>query len=1031
MFLSKLSIHRPVMMTMLLASLLLFGLIGFLGLSLNLMPEVEIPFVTVQTVYPGASPDQVATQITRLIEDEVSTVSQIDNIQSYSLDSASIIILEFALDKDPDVATQEVKDKVDLIINELPSDAEAPLVEKVDITALPVVNLVLSGDVDPVELSEIAETSVRDQLSRIAGVGRVSVSGSRDREIRVEFENRVIYENQVSLAQVGQILAMANLDMPGGNLETRGQDFSVRLEGQFAALEDVADLEIPTGGGPKRLGSIATIRDTGEDVRSRTIFFDNRSQLRDENSVLIGIVKAPEGNPVEIAEEVRELLPSLERSLPAGVSLTITSDDSEAVEGTVNDTLSNILMGIGLTALVLLLFLHDLRSTLIVALAMPMSIIPTFLVMNAFGMSLNLMSLMGISTAVGVLVMNSVVMLENIFRHKQMGHDRITAADQGTAEVTVAVIASTMTNIAVFLPMATMSGIAGLFLQEFALAVSFATIFSMLISFTLTPKLASKLLPEVDRKKHPVGDWLEGRISALERGYAVALEKVLHSRLRSALLIAATLVLFVLSLGGFARIPFEFQPAMDQGDVRIEVELAPGSDLAQTASLLREIEERVSAYPEVMTAVTNLGTLGETDSGTNLGSMDVKLIDKSLRLGNTTVAARMGEDLADIPGALIRVTGVSNNMGGGAPVLFYLQGDDTGELTALAGRMRRELQEVPGLVNIDTSSKPGRPEFVLLPDRVRLNEAGLTVQDLAMTMRAAVEGIVMTSFREGGEEYDIRVTLRDEDVSGYEEISSVVVPTRAGLFPLGHFAEVDLAQGVNQILREDKIESIEISADLAPGYVLGEVSAPIEAAFDNLEAPPGYRLSWGGDAELLNETVGEFVFVFVLAVILTYMLLAAILERFGQPLLILSTIPLSLIGVSVAFLITAKTMNIVSMLAIVMLVGLVVNNAILILDYANQLRAKGKGVREALLEAAPTKLKPILMANIATMLGMLPMALGLGAWGAEMRQPMGIVSIGGLLAATFLSLFVIPALENLIESRKGETRKVAAHGGTE
>lgn len=1022
MFLSSLSIRRPVLMTMVLAAFLLFGVIGFMGLPLNLMPDINAPFVTIQTVYPGAGPDQVATQITQIVEDEISTVSEIKNLQSYSLDSASLIVIEFELSKDPDVANQEIKDKVDLILNELPSDAQTPIVEKIDITAFPVMNLVVSGDVDPVQLSEYAETTVKDQLSRIAGVGRVSISGSREREIRVEFENRVVYENQISLAQVGQILAAANLDMPGGNMQTAGQDFAVRLEGQFQALDELADIDIPTAGGPKRLGSIAAIRDTGEDVRSRTIFFNNETKQRDENSVLIGIIKSPEGNPVEIAEAVRATLPTVESMLPTDVNITITSDDSVAVDGTVNDTLSNILMGIGLTALLLLLFLHDLRSTLIVALAMPMSIIPTFLVMGLFDMSLNLMSLMGISTAVGVLVMNSVVVLENIFRHKEMGNDRMTSADQGTAEVTVAVLASTMTNIAVFLPMATMSGLAGLFLREFALAVSFATVFSLIISFTLTPMLASKLLPDHDKKKHPIGDWLEARIHRLERGYAVALEKVLHSRPRSALLIAGTLVLFVLAMTGFARIPFEFQPAMDQGDVRIEAELAQGSDLEQTAVVLKTIEDRIAEYDQVATAVTSLGDLGSTDTGTNLGAMDIKLVDKSLRASNTIIAARMGESLADIPGATIRVSAASAEMGGGAPVTFYLQGEETGRLGEFARELRGRLEEIPGIVNLDTSSKPGKPEIILSPDRIKLNDAGLTVQDLATTMRAAVEGMVMTTFQQGGEQYDIRVTLMDEDVAGYEEIGNIVVPTQAGLFPLAHFAEVELGEGVSQILRDDKIESIEFTSDLAPGYVLGEVTGPIEQTVAGMDLPPGYQLSWGGDAELLNETAQEFLFVFILAVVLTYMLLAAILERFGQPVLILSTIPLSLIGVVAAFLLTGKTMNIVSMLAIVMLVGLVVNNAILILDYTNKLRREGRGVREALLEAAPTKLKPILMANIATMLGMLPMALGIGAWGAEMRQPMGIVSIGGLLAATFLSLFVIPALENLIESKKEERR---------
>jgi len=1011
------------MMTMFLAALLLFGLIGFAGLALNLMPDVEVPFVTIQTIYPGASPEQIENQITRPIEDEISTVSQIKNIQSYSMDSASVTVLEFELSKDPDVATQEIKDKVDLILNDLPEDAQLPIVEKIDITAMPIVYIVMSGDIEPVRLSRLAETTVKDRLSRIAGVGRVSVSGNREREIRVEFENRIVYENSISMAQVAQILAAANLDMPGGNMQSEGRDFAVRLEGQFRALEDIKDLEIPASGGTRRLGSIAEIKDSGEDVRERTIFLNNETGRRDENSVLIGIIKSPGGNAVDIAEEIKKLLPELEEELPRGVALTITSDDSVAVEGTVNDTLTNIMMGIGLTALVLLLFLHDLRSTIIVALAMPMSIIPSFLLMNLFGMSLNLMSLMGISTAVGVLVMNSVVVLENIFRHKEMGHDRITAAQSGTSEVVVAVIASTLTNIAVFLPMATMSGMAGLFLKEFAVSVSLATVFSMLISFTLTPMLASKLLPEQDKKKHPIGRRLEEGFHKLEKNYGFVLEKVLHSRLRSSLLIGGTLGVFIFALLQFGRIPFEFAPSMDQGNIQVEVELAQGTDLAETAEVLRNIEGRVAAFDEVITVVTSIGSISGTETGTNLARINVKLVDKTLRKPNTILAAEMGEKLSDIPGARIRVSTPGGMGQGTAPVVFYIQGDEMDILNTITQELKPKLAEIPGLINIDTSSKPGKPEIILVPDRIKLSDAGLSVQELAINMRAAVEGMVMTSFKEGGQEYDIRVTLSDRDVSSYDDLRNIIIPTRTGLFPISHFAEVDIEEGINQILRDDKITSVEISGGLAPGYVLGEVQGPIEKAVENLGLPAGYRLSWGGDAEMLNETVREFVFVFVLAVVLTYMLLAAILERFGQPLLILSTIPLSLIGVVAAFLLTGKTMNIVSMLAIVMLVGLVVNNAILILDYSNQLRRKGKGVREALLEAAPTKLKPILMANIATMLGMLPMALGIGAWGAEMRRPMGIVSIGGLFAATFLSLFVIPAIENVVEYRKAGGEK--------
>jgi hydrophobic/amphiphilic exporter-1 (mainly G- bacteria), HAE1 family len=1019
MILSDLSIKRPVMTTMFLAALLLFGVISFLGLALNLMPEMDIPYVTVQTIYTGASPEQIEAQITRKIEDEVGTISRIKNITSYSLDSASIMIIEFELGKDPDTATREVKDKVDSIINDLPDEADKPVVEKVDITAFPIVELIMGGNIEATELNRLADDVIKERLSRIQGVGSVSLSGGQEREIRIEFDNRVVYEKNISLTQVGQILAAANYNLPGGNFQTEGRDFSVRMEGEFETVQELSNLDIPTSAGNAKLRNLAQVRDTGASVRERTVFFDNRLKERDENTVLLSIIKSPDGNAVEVAEGVREAIPGLLNQLPSGVSLEVIQDESDFIQGTVDDTLSNILMGIGLTALVILFFLHDLRSTIIVALAMPMSIIPTFLIMSVMGMSLNLMSLMGLSTAVGVLVMNSVVVLENIFRHKEQGHDKKTAAARGTSEVVVAVVASTMTNVAVFLPMANMSGMAGLFLKEFAITVVIATLFSMLISFTLTPMLASILLPEHDTKKHPVGQRLEAWFSGLESGYKRLLSIILKSKTRSTLLIGGTLVAFVATMLLFTRVPFEFAPFMDQGQIEIKVELPEGSDLERTAGSLATIESRISQFSEVETATTTIGSLSQLDIGTNLAIMSIALIDKEDRDASTVeLAAQFSSSMADIPNVKIRVSPVNGMSEGESPVRFYLQGEDLGLIEIYRQELVSRIKQIPGLINLSTSTKPGTPEIVLRPDRMKLNEAGISVQQLAMTMRASVEGMVMTTFKEGGKEYDIRVTLNDEDVSGIEEIENILLPTPEGTYPISHFAEVVVGKGINKILRVDKTTSVEFTGDLAPGYVLGEITGAIDRTIAEMDMGNDVSMRWAGDAEMLQETIMDMLFVFILAIVLTYMLLAAILEKFRQPVLILSTIPLSLMGVVVAFLLTGKTMNMVSMLAIVMLVGMVVNNAILILDYANQLRAKGMNVHDAILEAAPTKLKPIIMANLATMLGMLPMALGIGASGAEMRQPMGIVSIGGLFAATFLSLFVIPALENTIESRK-------------
>jgi HAE1 family hydrophobic/amphiphilic exporter-1 len=812
------------------------------------------------------------------------------------------------------------------------------------------------------------------------------------------------------------------MDMPGGNFQNEEQDYSVTLKGEISSTDELDSMMIPTITGMRRLGQLATINPQAADVKERVTLFQTKTNLRQDNTVLLSIVKSSDGNPVTIAGEVKKLLPELRAMLPESVNLTMTSDNSEFIENTVNDTISNILLGILFTAAILLFFLHDLRSTLIVALSMPLSIIPTFIVMNQLGITLNLMSLMGLSTSVGVLVMNSVVVLENIFRHKNMGNSSKEAAGKGTAEVTVAVIASTLTNVAVFLPLGTMDGIAGVFIGDFALTVVIATLFSLLISFTLTPMLASLLLPETAKKKMKISLKIEGMFTSIENGYSIILEKILHNRLRSFLVIAGTLVLFAAAMFAFTKVPFEFQPAMDGGTIAIEVELPEDASLDLTAALLKKVEDRLAEFEEVEQIVSNLGSISSLNSGTNLALINIDLIDKGLRQPNDIIANKIGISLSTLPGAIFRIIPGTGSMGGtSSPISFYLQGNNIEELQTYTNLIKEEMSHIEGLTGIDSSLKSGKPEITLYPNRLKLSDMGLTMQDLAMAMRSAVDGNVLTQLKTENGEYDIRVTLNDSDVSSVESIGEIPVSTTAGIYPLSYFTRIEIKEGVSKLLRIDKKTSVSITSNLLPGVALGDMTAAIDKTAEEL-LPRSLSLRWGGDAEMMTDTMKNMLFAFVIAIILTYMLLAAILEKIAQPILILSTVPLSLIGVVALFLIGGYTMNLVSMMAIIMLVGMVVNNAILILEYTNQLRAGGLDVRSALLKACPTKLQPILMANIATILGMLPMAMGIGKSGAEMRQPMGLVSIGGLITATFLTLFVIPAIENLLESKKDEKK---------
>jgi len=1020
MFLASISIKRPIMISMFLIAFVVFGALAYFGLTLNMMPDVEFPVVTVQTVYPGAGPNEMEIQVTKKIEDAISTVSKIDFIRSFSMEGVSYVIIQFDLDKDVDIGNQEVKDKVNTIINELPRDAELPVITKFDISAFPILDIVLTGDMSVRDLYDLADKKVKDRFSQIEGVGRVDIKGGVEREIRVELDNRIVMQNAISLQALSQILAVHNMDIPGGNFQQRSQEYSVRFKGEFKDLETIRDLDVPTAFGVKKLGRLAEITDTAAEVRERSTYFNNINKVREDRVVIMSIIKSPDGNTVDMARDIKNALPLIIEELPSGCNLSVVRDGSVFIESSVADTLSNIILGVILTGLVLLFFLHDIRSTLIVATAMPFSIISTFLFLQLSDFSLNIMTLMGLSTAVGILVTNSVVVLENIFRHKELGHTRQKAADIGTSEIAVAVIASTMTNIVVFLPIAGMASMVGQFFKEFALTVTYATIFSIIASFTVTPMLASLILPEKDTKKHRIGEKLEAMFHSWEDWYKNILKFILTNKLRSGLVVVVSILIFILSMLFIApQVGFEFFPFLDEGDLRIEVELPLGYNLNETSALLEKITKRIEKYEAVGHILVSVGSLSQIDIGTNMALVQIKLVPAEERVySSSEMASKIIVDLSDIPNAQIRVAALSSVGGGGAPILFYILGQDNAQLEVYKKDLVSRIKNIEGMINLNTSSRSGKPEITLIPDREKLAMLGLTVFDVAMTLRASMEGVIATQFRERGNEYDIRVTLNDESVDTPEKIRNIAVVTRTGTYRLSQLADIKFTDGYNRILHKDKYKSIEVTAYVGPGYALGDIVNQINVEIDKTELAPGYKINWGGSAKMMQETIIDMLRTFIIALLLTYMLLAAILENLTQPLLILGSVPLALIGVFSALLITGKTMNTVSMMAIVMLLGIVVNNAILLLDYANILVRKGKNVHDALLEAGPTKLKPILMATVAIILGMMPMALGIGAAGREFRQPMGIVSIGGLVVSTFLALLVIPALYNLTTKSK-------------
>jgi HAE1 family hydrophobic/amphiphilic exporter-1 len=1021
MFLAKVSIKRPIMTTMGILVFLIFGLLAYFTLNLNLQPDVKIPYVTISTIYPGAGPKEIETLVSKPIEDAVSTVSQIERVESYSLDGLSIVIMEFTMGKDVDVANQEVKDKVDEILITLPDDAKKPIIQKVDLQSFPIMDVILSGPLDPRELYEIADKTLKDRFSQIEGVAKVSITGGQEREIRVELNNRTVYENNISLPQLLQILSIHNMDIPGGYFKLHDQEYTVRLEGEFSDIETIRELQVPTPFGPKKLRQFANVEDAGKDVRQRAVYFDNKTKVRDENVVRLGIVKSSEGNVVKVAEGVRESLPEIRESLPVECNLEIVDDNSDFVRSSVNDTMSNVLLGVLFTSIVLLIFLHDLRSTLIVALSMPTSIISTFLLLQMFDLTLNMMTLMGLSVSVGVLVANSVVVIENIFRYRDLGENVKDAAYKGTSEVTVAVLAATLTNLVVFLPIANMSSMVGQWLKELALAAVFATIFSLIMSFTLTPMLASLLLPNVEKRNKfkDAFDKFEHKIIGL---YKNILSFTLRTKRTSLIITITAFFLFIITIVTVGpQLGFEFMPPFDDGKIRIEVELPEGYNLDETSRALQQIENRIQKHDEVVHMITDLGKVSDLDIGANLAAMNVQLVNPDEReVGLQEMVSTFVKELADIPNAKIKVDLGSHTGGPGAQVQFYLLGQDLETLERLKDEIVVKIKDVPGLINFDQSSRAGKPEITVVPKREKLTEAGLSVMDLALTLRTSIEGMVSSQYRELGNEYDITVTMDDKSVDAPEKIGNItVVSPVIGAMRLSQIADIKFTTGYTKILHRDKYTTISFTGSPAANVPLGNVTNEIDKRLADIKLPSGYSIKWGGNVKMMNEMIADMVFAFFLAVLLTYMLLAALLESFGQPLLIMVTVVLAMIGVVLSLYITNIAFSITSLMAIIMLIGIVVNNAILMLDYTNQLRrVEGRSPKDSLLEACPTKLKPIIMSSTAIILGMLPLALGIGEAGKEMRIPLGVVAIGGLTVSTILTLFVIPAMYYLTAKQK-------------
>ncbi|EEG76833.1 efflux RND transporter permease subunit [Dethiobacter alkaliphilus] len=1014
MNLPSLAIRRPIAVLMAVCIVLVLGGFAFLNLPVDLLPEMEFPVIAVVTGYDGAAPEEVENMVTRPLEQILATVPGVERISSTSSQGNSVVVLQFNWGSDMDFRALDVRERVDRVVGYLPDDVDSPLMVQADPSMMPVVSIAITGDMGPADLKRLAEDTVQPRLERIDGVASVDVIGGIEREIRVVADPARLAAYGLTLDQLGQIFRMENLNVSAGTLAEGGQELQVRTLGQFSSLSDLENLVLHSSErGTVYLRDVAEVQDTHSEQ-------EQLLRLNGTPGVGLNVSKQSDANTVTVAGRIDSALQELSGELPTGSEAAILFNQADFINDSIGDVLSIGLAGAVLAVFILFMFLRNVRSTLVIGLAIPVSIISTFVLMFFNNLTLNLITLGGLALGIGMMVDNAIVILENIFRLRQEGMEAKEAAAVGSNEVADAIIAATLTTVVVFLPVIFVEGIASQIFSSMAWTVSFALFASLAVALTIIPLLSSRLL-QVSVNNN------EGKLSAaFERGFK-RVESVYGRLLRWAMtrrkiVIGVMLLAFA---GSVALVPWvgtEFIPGMDDGWLTVSVRLPDGATLNETEALTARAEERLEAIPEVDYVFSTVGAAGGSmgfsgGGAANRSSVDVRLtpLDQR-RLDNDQVADEVRQALKTLPGAEITVQASQGmSMGGsGVPVDIMVKGDSLETLRHLTEEIRLIVEGVEGTREAATSFDRGWPELQVTVDREKAAAYGLQSITVANTLRTALSGQVVTRFRTGSQELDVRLFVPEEMRQSISMLQDIEVVNPAGSrIPLGEVADFARATGPVSISRDDQVRSARVTAQLA-GRALGPVMADIQRQLDNMELPSGYSIEYAGEQELMADSFDSLWMALALAVLLVYMIMAAQFESLLHPFIIMFALPQTFIGVVLALVITGRTLNVPAFIGVIMLAGIVVNNAIVLVDYINKLRERGLSTREAIYQAGPIRLRPILMTTLTTILGMFPLALGIGS-GSETSAPLATVVIGGLAASTVLTLVVVPVIYSLLE----------------
>ena len=1021
MNLTEACVRKPVLAWMLMAATVVFGVVAGGRIGISQFPDVDFPTINVSAAWEGAAPEVMENEVVETLEESLIQVEGIRTITSSSRQGSANITVEIELSRDVDLALQDVQAKVSQAARRLPRDMDPPIISKSNPEDQPIMMVRLGGPYPQRVLSDYVRYGLKEKLQTIPGIGEISLMGTLDRNVRIWLDAARLDEKGLAVRDVISALQREHIELPAGRLEAPGREVNVRVLGEALDLDTLRKIVVrEVSGSPLYLSDVALVEDGFEDVRRIARVDGGPAQG-------IGIRKQRGSNAVAVAKRVREAIDEYSKTLPDDMTIGITNDSTTFIRESVNEIQFELLLSVVLTAFVCWLFLGSLSSTLNVILAIPMSLLGTVAIIYFLGFTFNTFTLLGLALAVGIVVDDAIMVMENIFRHREGGKGLVASALEGTKEIAFAALAATLAVVAIFVPVVFMKGIIGRYFLQFGITLCLAVLLSYVEAVTLAPARCSQFLRTSREGRNRVGLAVDKSFGRLERLYARILNRGLR---KPGLVLALAVVLLGGAVIAFTMLPSEFVPSQDQSRVMVRIQTAVGSDLTETNTLLIKAEDLVNKHPEVLQIFSFVGGFS---GNVNAGMLYITLLPtRERKLSQAQFSAELRRELNGIPGlrAVIQDTSQQGfTAQRGFPVEFSVRGADWNQLVPISQRLMDELSASGTVVDLDSDYRVGMPELRVTPDRAVAADLGVSIDDVATTINALVGGIRVGKYSTGGRRLDVRLKLMAGQRSRPEDISRLRVRARNGeLVPLSSLVVFDEQAALQAITRRDRERAIALYANVAPGHSQAEALRVIEGLGGDL--PVGYRVVLGGSSMAFRESMSSLLFAMVLGVLIAYMILASQFNSFKDPITIITILPLSIAGAAFALLITGKSLNIFSMIGLLLLMGIVKKNSIILVDYANAFREKGFAAREAMEKAGPIRLRPILMTATATMMAAIPPALGIGA-GAEIRMPMAIAVIGGLVLSTALSLIVVPAFYVVADKLAGKKRKredVEAHG---